>query len=307
MENKTTEKEKIYAMAMTVIVAGAVLAIIFMYNFLQNPSKIFFGKNVAQNISISDLEEAVLPSSGVVLPVSWGDLGAQLVKTGVIDEEKFKSLYEGRGQFTEEYKQLLTGTSSGKLKITQDNAGYILNLLWALGLANKNPILDTGEMMDPKYGGGNPPAGGFASTGGWTMAKGNAMDHYSHHKFFDLTPQQQVIVDRVSSGIYRPCCGNSTHFPDCNHGMAMLGLLELMASQGVSEQDMYKAALAVNSYWFPDTYLTIATYMKDKGVLWQDVSPQEMLGVNYSSGSGYAKISAQVKQQEGQKGGGCGV
>lgn len=303
MENKTIEKEKIYAMAMTIVVAGAVLAIIFTYNFLQNPSKTVFGKNVAQNISALDLEEAVLPSGGVILPVSWGDLGVQLVKTGVIDEEKFKALYESRGQFTEEYKQLLTGTSSGKLKINKDNAGYILNLFWALGLANKNPILDAGEMTNEAYGG----AQNFASTGGWTMAKGNTMDHYSHHKFFDLTPQQQEIVDRVSSGIYRPCCGNSTHFPDCNHGMAMLGLLELMASQGVSEQDMYKAALAVNSYWFPDTYLTIATYMKDKGVLWQDVSPQEMLGVNYSSGSGYAKISAQVKQQGGQKGGSCGV
>ena len=133
------------------------------------------------------------------------------------------------------------------------------------------------------------------------------MDHYSHHKLVDLTPQQQAMVDRVSRGIYRPCCGNSTHFPDCNHGMAMLGMLELMASQGVSEQDMYKAALAVNSYWFPDTYLTIATYMQNQGVQWKDVSPQEVLGVNYSSGSGYAKISAQVKQQGGPKGGSCGV
>jgi len=49
--------------------------------------------------------------------------------------------------------------------------------------------------------------------------------------------------------------------------MAMLGLLELMAAQGVGEEEMYKAALAVNSYWFPDTYLTIAEYMQNKGIL----------------------------------------
>jgi len=134
------------------------------------------------------------------------------------------------------------------------------------------------------------------------------MDHYSQHTFFTLTTEQQALVDKVSRGIYRPCCGNSTHFPDCNHGMAMLGLLELMASQGVSEPDMWKTALAVNSYWFPDTYLTIATYMKNKGVDWQNVNPQEMLGINYSSAQGYAQISSQVlKPQEQRGGGGCDV
>ena len=76
--------------------------------------------------------------------------------------------------------------------------------------------------------------------------------------------------------------------------MAMLGLLELMASQGVGEQDIYKTALAVNSYWFPDTYLTIATYMQQKGTAWKDVSPQEMLSAPYSSSSGYRDISSQV-------------
>src|SRR3990167_1562353 len=161
-------------------------------------------------------------------------------------------------------------------------------------------------MANPKYGG----AGNFASTGGWTIAQGNAMEHYSRHKFFDLTPEQQTLVDKVSKGIYRPCCGNSVHFPDCNHGMAMLGLLELMASQGVSEQDMWKTALEVNSYWFPDTYLTIATYMKNKGVEWKDVDPQEMLGANYSSAQGYARIASQVTApaSSGSEGGsGCAV
>ena len=39
------------------------------------------------------------------------------------------------------------------------------------------------------------------------------------------------IVEEIAGNIYRPCCGNSTAFPDCNHGMAMLGLIELMVSQ----------------------------------------------------------------------------
>lgn len=264
--------------------------------------------NIASNqekTQPSVLEEEVLPSQGVVLPVAWGDLGKKLVNTGVIDADKFKAIYEQRGTFTEEYKTLLLGENMEKIKMTNENSGYILNLLWALGLGSKNPILETGEMSNPQYGG----AGNFASTGGWTVSQGNAMDHYSKHKFFDLTSDQQALVEKVSKGIYRPCCGNSTHFPDCNHGMAMLGLLELMASQGVSEQDMWQTALAVNSYWFPNNYLTIATYMNGKGVDWKDVNPQEILGNNYSSSRGYANIASQITQPQQQKGGGngCGI
>ena len=159
-------------------------------------------------------------------------------------------------------------------------------------------------MIDPQYGG----ADRFASTGGWTLAKGNAMDHYSKHQFMKLTASQQQLVDRVAQGIFRPCCGNSTHFPDCNHGMAMLGLLELMASQDVSEADMYKAALAVNAHWFPDTYVTIAKFLAQKGQDWQRVNPQQILGAQYSSGQGYRQILAQVEPATVKSGGGgCGV
>lgn len=251
---------------------------------------------------LSALEEKVLPSKGVTLPVVWGDLGAKLVEAGVIEADKFKSIYEQKGQFTEEYRKLLLDKNNGKIKITSENSGYILNLFWALGLANKNEILEKGEMMDPAYGG----AGRFASTGGWTIAKGGAMEHYSKHLFFNLTPEQQALVDKVSRGIYRPCCGNSTHFPDCNHGMAMLGLLELMASQGASEQDMWDTALVVNSYWFPDNYLTIATYMKSKGIDWKKVNPQEILSAEYSSSRGFANIASQVTQPNSKNTGGSG-
>src|SRR3989344_644462 len=206
-------------------------------------------------------EETILPPEGVELPVSWGDLGAQLLATGVIDRQKFDALYKGRGGRSDEERSFLGKANSGKLTITPNNAPFLLNLFWALGLGNKNLILEKGEMANPEYGG----AGGFASTGGWTLARGEAMDHYSAHLFITLSREQQELVERVGKGIYRPCCNNSTHFPDCNHGMAMLGLLELMASQGVSEEDMYKTALVVNAYWFPDTYLTIARYLAAQG------------------------------------------
>ena len=291
MENKNL-------IPVAVIVAGAMLSLAVLYSPQDSSNK----TATVQSASVSALEEAVLPSAHILLPVSWGDLGTKLISAGVIDEKKFKALYQEQGQFTREYENLLSGTENGKLAITEDNARYLLNLFWALGLANSNPILSSGEMMNERYGG----AQNFASTGGWTMAVGNTMDHYSRHKFFDLTAEQQALVDKVSRGIYRPCCANSTHFPDCNHGMAMLGLLELMASQEVSEQDMWKTALIVNSYWFPDTYLTIASYMKGRGVEWKDVNPQEILGANYSSAQGYAKIAAEVVKPQRQQGS-CGI
>jgi len=296
---------KNYILLTSILIASIVIVSAWVYTIKlkdKMQQEIGIAHNQDRTLLLSNLEEEVLPSQGVILPVVWGDLGIQLVNNGTIDAEKFKAIYESKGQFSDEYKKLLLDQSNSKIKITKDNASYILNLFWALGLANKNSILEEGEMMNPIYGG----AENFASTGGWTLAKGNSMDHYSRHSLIKLTSEQQALVDKVSRGIYRPCCGNSTHFPDCNHGMAMLGLLELMASQGINEQDMWKTALIVNSFWFPDTYLTIATYMKDKGVNWQDVNPQEILGINYSSAQGYKNISSQVVQPQRQQSG-CGV
>ena len=267
--------------------------------------------NKTEKIIEDNYEQKVIPEDGVVLPAKWGDLGAKMASVGVIDKIKLEELYAGRGGLNDEEKNLLEGLDNGYLKITPENSGFVLNLLWALGLGNKNEILDNGPMTDKKYGG----AGGFASTGGWTLADGDparngagAMNHYSKHRFIVLTSEQQALVEKVSKGIYRPCCGNSVYFPDCNHGMAMLGLLELMASQGVSEEEMYKAALAVNSYWFPETYLTIAKYLKSQGKDWRAVAPKEILGYNYSSGPGYQKLLEKIKNPEIKGGGGgCGV
>jgi hypothetical protein len=102
-------------------------------------------------------------------------------------------------------------------------------------------------MSDPRYGG----AAVFASTGGWSLARGSAMDHYSRHRLVELEPAQQQLVESTSKNIYRPCCANPAYFPDCNHGLAMLALLELMASEGASEAEMYAVAEEVNGYWFP--------------------------------------------------------
>ncbi|MDP2598311.1 MAG: hypothetical protein Q8P49_00600 [Candidatus Liptonbacteria bacterium] len=257
------------------------------------------------NIAAEPSGENAASESGIVLPAKWGNLGKQMVAVGVIDGTQFKALYAQRGGMSVDMKALLDADDNGQLKITAQNAGTLLNLLWALGLGNKNPILEKGPMMDPQYG----SAGNFASTGGWTIAKGSPMSHYGMHQFVTLTAEQQLLVEKVAKNIYRPCCGNPVYFPDCNHGMAMLGLLELMASQGVSEAEMYKAALAANSYWFPDQYATIARYFESKGISPKSVDPKEVLGATYSSGQGFARIQALAPAAPStqQSQGSCGV
>jgi len=251
----------------------------------------------------SQLAEKVLPSSGVTLPAKWGDLGVKLMAAGAIDQAKWDKLYQNRGVTDGQISKLWLASDNGNLTISPENSGVLLNLLWALGLANKNEILESGPMVDERYGG----AGNFASTGGWTLAKGKAMDHYSQHRLITLTSEQQQLVQNVSQNIYRPCCGNSVYFPDCNHGMAMLGLLELMASQGAGEAEMYQAALQVNAYWFPDTYLTIAKYLPTQGRSWEATDPKEILGYDYSSASGYRQIVSKIEPAATQGGGGCGI
>jgi hypothetical protein len=255
-------------------------------------------------VNISELQSIVIPEEGVELPISWGDLGKRMVSDGVIDEQKFLELFQNDLQ--EDEKQILSGAWNDKIVMTQQNSRFILNMLWAFGLANKNDILENGEMTNEKYGG---DASKFASTGGWSLSRGNVMNHYSAYPYVVLTKEQQELVDRVSSGIYRPCCGNSTHFPDCNHGMAMLGLLELMAANNASEEEIYDVALRVNALWFPQTYLDLATYFKEQGQDWNEVDAKLVLSSEYSSGQGYQatreKIISLPKPQQG--GGSCGV
>jgi hypothetical protein len=237
------------------------------------------------------------------LAINWSDVGMKMVEAGVIDKDKFENLYAERGGLNEENLKILYGRNNKNLVITKENSGMMLNMLWAFGLSNKNAILEKGPMMDPRYGG----AGNFASTGGWTLAQGNTMDHYSMHSFITLTVEQQALVEKVTQNIYRPCCGNATHFPDCNHGMAMLGLMELMASQGATEKEMYEMALGINTLWFPDTYEAIKTFFVSQNKDWNTVDPKEILGAEYSSSSGYQNMLSKMQPQEQKGGASCGA
>ncbi len=274
------------------------------YKFYKKGEAISVVESGSEKVNIDALHAQVVPAQGVTLPIEWGDLGKKMVDDGVIDETKFRQLFQNGLSNQEE--EILSGWWTEPIVLDQENSRFLLDVLWAFGLANKNEILTNGEMTDPQYGG---EAGNFAATGGWSLSTGKPMDHYSMHSYVTLNKEQQDRVDSVSRGIYRPCCGNSTHFPDCNHGMAMLGLLQLMAANNATEKEMYEVALRVNSYWFPQTYVDLATYFKEQGTEWKDVDPQLVLGKEYSSSAGYAQTRSQIKSipQEVNGGGGCGA
>jgi len=100
---------------------------------------------------------------------------------------------------------------------------------------------------------------------------------------------------RIAKSTYRPCCDNPTFFQDCNHGSALLGLLALGASQGLSEEELYREALAFNSFWFPRNYIRNALYMKAvQRQEWNDVDAKLLMGREFSSASGSARIQAEV-------------
>ena len=249
----------------------------------------------------------VLPAQAN-LGVSWGEVIVKMVRGGAIDKQKFLKLYEGRQTDVEQVKQLLETPSDQEIVVTAENAQLILNLLWPMGIANKTAVLSDGP-MGTQY---KNEVGNFASTGGWTLGAKEGGKLFNSINLVTLTPEQEKLVTEIAGSIYRPCCGNSTYFPDCNHGAAMLGYIEMAVAAGLGKEQIYKNALALNSYWFPQTYAEIATYMKAKqNIAWKDVNPVEALGVEYSSGQGAGKVNKELQTlglvPKVQGGGGCGV
>jgi hypothetical protein len=236
----------------------------------------------------SAILQEVNPPAGYQLPVTFGDLGPRLVAAGVIDYDAFAAIYTDGGKpLSEDEIAALKEGSDAPVTITAANAHYLLNFLWAVGLANRNTILTEGAMVTQSEGHFER----FASTGGWGLASKPVTDIYASLDLIPLTPEQQKRVEQAAAAIYRPCCDNPTIFPDCNHGMAMLGLLELMASQGASTDEMFNAAKYVNAFWFPQQTLETAIYMQAmQHTGFAEADPRAVVGREMSSGSGSAAV-----------------
>ena len=112
------------------------------------------------------LMQEVNPTDGYEIQSFFGDVGPKLIASGAIDMIKFAALYQQQNApLTDSQMSIMTKESVDNVMINQENAAFLLNFFWALGLTNHNVILTDGPMMS----GGVDKVGGFASTGGWTL------------------------------------------------------------------------------------------------------------------------------------------
>lgn len=257
-------------------------------------------KNTKEEANIEKVKKQVLPDGGFTLPISWGDFGPRLIKEGVIDENKFIAAT----QATEEQKKILTKGGDVPITINFDNSQFVVDLLWAIGLAQKSEVYNIGPFgTDYKN-----EQDSFASTGGWTLAVGDPTKYLNKFDLIPLTRDQQNRVVEISKNVYRPCCDNPTWFPDCNHGMAALAAIEMMVYKDMSDEEIYQNVLKLNSIWFSDSYLSIAIYFDRQGVSWDKIDAKKVLGKEYSSATGAMNVSSQVGPLPGQSiGGSCGA
>ena len=248
---------------------------------------------VANGLDLVALEQQVNPRAGYQLPVSYGDLGPRLLKSGAINYDAFTAVYKQAGDpLTAAEVDVLQRGADDPITITAENAHFLLNFFWAVGLVNNNKILTEGPMVQNSGG----QIERFASTGGWTLGSKPVKDLYASVELIPLTEEQQKRVEEVASAVYRPCCGNSTLFPDCNHGMAMLGLLELMAARDASIDQMFTAAKYVNAYWFPQQAMEMAAYLRaSQGIDFVRADPRMVTGSEYSSGAGAQQVHAALQ------------
>jgi hypothetical protein len=257
----------------------------------------------------SAAHHAPLPTS-YTLKTTFGDIGPQLIKAGAFDDAAFADVYHAAGQpLTAAQRSILTEGSNESISFDAENSYFLLNLFWALGLTNQNSILSEGMMVTNSGG----QIERFASTGGWTLATVPIAELYASTPIVELTVEQQALVEEVAAAAYRPCCNNHTAFPDCNHGMAMLGMLQLMAAQGADVDEMFEAAKYANAFWFPQQSQEIAMLLKvTEGKTYDEADARMLVSANYASGSGYAGIRQWLAntghlEQPNQGGNSCGV
>jgi hypothetical protein len=250
----------------------------------------------------------VLPKDGFRSRIALKDSILKLVEYGVIDRGKFFALYGRRGPHPAEFAHVLTDPSDRAILLTAANAVHYVDLLWPVGLATHMAA----NAKSPLYG--SPVK--YASTAGWTLGREKSgVVYFDKFPIVRLTPEQERRVVRIAKVAYRPCCDNSTFFQDCNHGSALLGLLQLGASQGLSEHELYREALAFNGFWFPDNYVQTALFFEVvRKTRWADVDPKLVLGYDYSAlGPWQQNVAARVKAIRGlipsapSGGAGCGV
>jgi len=283
-EKTTVSRRKFLGFTGTAFGVGALGGIAGSLYWASNNTRFLAYVKGRQNAALGQLTRQVLPLQGRPLEVSFGDSITRLVDAGVISPQKFNAIYVKRGGLPEWMNELFTQPSSKPITFSFQTAPYLLNLLWPLGVATKTRFNDKSPLRGRNVG-------RYASTGGWVLGKApRGGEYFNQVAAIDLSPTQQTTILEAANHSYRPCCNNSTFFQDCNHGSALLGLYELAASQGSKVEDLYHIGRIANSYWYPDEYVETAYFFEHlKDTIWPEIEAKIVLGMNYSSFSGWQK------------------
>ena len=180
------------------------------------------------------------------------------------------------------------------IRLTRDNAGLYLNLLWPLGLANRMALNDE-----------SPVLGGyltrFASTAGWTLGReSNGSVYFNKFPIIELTaPQESWPSPRQNRS-----SGRAATIRPFSGLQSRLGVVRPVAARGLAgsqRNELYQEALTFNSLWFPSSYVQTALYFKAVERLdWQDVDPRVALSYRYSAISPWiANVKTRLTQIPG--------
>lgn len=224
----------------------------------------------------------VTPSAGINTGISFGDSIPKLIAGGALDPTKLRSL--SGGGLPDWVERLLAAPSREPILFSQETALYLVNLLWPLGLSTRAAFNEKSPINTLRI-----PS--FASTGGWRLGREkNGYVYFNKIDAIKMAGKQEAMVLDAATKTFRPCCDNSTFFQDCNHGSALLGLMELAASQGATPDRLYQIALVANSYWFSEEYAKTALYFwRFQNRSWGEIAPQLILSRDFSSLSGWKR------------------
>ncbi|GEM_PF-530037 len=234
-----------------------------------------------EKIDIDQVIEEVTPQAGFSTNVRWGDVVPKMIESGALDPVALENILVKRyGQTMKPEWQAVLAGEDLTLSIDNENAVFMMYMLWALAKHNENQILADSPLA--KY---------FTN---YDIGVGRA--GYNDTPLLALNPEQQALAKRVSENAYRPCCGNSTAAPDCSHGYSALGLIQLMAAQDFSEQEIFETFVQFNSFWFPETYIKTALYFQiTEGKTWSEVDKELIAGAEYSTLRGSYKAKNFLK------------
>jgi len=291
-----------------------------------NTTKTLSGNTISQAL----LFDQVTPQAGYTLSFRWGDSIKKLVEAGAINVSNLTIILNNSHQpLTLSEKEILNGTYTGYIQFNSTNTQFVQLVLWGLGINNNDTIITKGPIINASI----PYADSintnstlrrnlsqnvtpqwvasryFASTGGYGPIGKLQLGMLN---VINLTPLEQGEMYDVATHSYRPCCDNPTAFPDCNHGAAALGLIELMASQGANQSQMFSAIRYFYQFQFSQQYGEIAAYFDSQGINYSQVNSSVVMGFNFSSASGFANVNQYLQkngilQQPSGGGAACGA